>query len=530
MLKVSSKMLLLIILVSIVLVSTVELNYSVNTCLCAFSEQVKVLSHSSYMAYEKYKELRTGKIYEGVMVHVVGEIQNTGTTNLEEVKIVPTFYDEHGSVVDAEPVYTSIEPLGILTPNQKSPFELILLDADASAKVVDYDLSVEFSLTIKIPYSLEIVNHSSIILSYYRVFGEVVNRNPTNVASTRVLATFYDGNGNVIGADSAWISIDALLPDQSFPFETSNSPRGEINDKIKSYALCAQGVIGVEIPYTELQVLSSSSSISYVFHTVSGEVMNTGRLNATSVQLAVAYYGSDGNLVYCYGGYTQPSDLPPGEIGNFTITIPYEEVTSRITGYAVQVYCLYTGGEWSQISCIFPSYYPFKAVVNLGDPLTVSGSISPLRPNTNVILTYIRPNGTVVQKPVTTNATGGYIDAFTPDTSGDWTVYASWAGDEKYRGAYSIGGAPFTVEEAPTPTPTPTPTPSPTPKPTPKPTSSPSPPSTPMPAPTPTPTPKPSPSPTPAPTTGQSFPIEWIAAIAAIVVVIAAIALWMKRR
>lgn len=322
------------------------------------SEQVNVVSHCSYLHYEEYKELWSGKIYKGEMFHVVGEIQNIGSTNVEDVKIRPTFYDDSGSVIEAEPIHTSIKPLDILVPNQRSPFELILLDEEASGNVAGYDLSVEFDPTIEKPYSLEIVNHSSTILTYYTVFGEILNLNAISIASVKLLTTFYDETGTVICADYDWIDIKNLLSGQSFPFKLSNYPRGEINDKIKSYEICAQGRIGVEIPYTEFQVLSSNSKIERDHYVVSGEIKNTDSQNATSVKVFVTFYDSDGRVVAYDFAHPKPIDVAAGQTATFEVRQIHTKLTPRITSYSVQVHCRGTSGTLTEITCDITDPFP----------------------------------------------------------------------------------------------------------------------------------------------------------------------------
>jgi hypothetical protein len=492
-------------------------------------EQVKVLSHSSYVGYEKYEELWSGKIYEGDMFHVVGEIQNIGTTNVEELDIIPVFYDAGGSIMEAGPVRTSIDPLDILIPNRKSPFEVILLDVNASQEVSSYDLSIEFSPTTKKPYNPEVVNHSSTILTYLTVFGEVLNMNDTYIQSLRVLVTFYDEAGKVIDADCVWLDIETLLPNQRFPFELSNYDRPEITDEIKGYELCAQAKIGIEIPYTEFQILSSDFT-TQPYYEVSGEVKNIGSRAATFVRAAATCYDSNGNVVCYERGLiyidATPSDLSAGETGTFKITL-YRGNLASITSYSVQVYCLSTAGASSSISFIFPSFYPFKATINLGNSITVSGCISPPRTDADVILTYVEPDGTAIRRTVATNATGNYTDVFTPDKVGDWMVTAAWAGDEEYQGAYSIIWQGFTVQEAPTTTPPVTPPPVTTPPTTTvPPTTTPPPTSPPL-----TTAPPTTVAPTPPP---EAAPVDWalygfVAAVIVIIVLIAVI-LGMRRR
>ena len=415
--------------------------------------QVKVVSSSSYLSYEKYKELMTGKVYEGDMFHVVGEIQNIGSTNVEDVRIRPTFFDAGGSVIEAGPIHTSLEPLDILPPDQRSPFELILLDEEASSMVEDYNLSVEFNPTTEKPYILDIVNHSSTILTYYKVFGEVVNMNPISVASVKLLATFYDEEGTVITADRTWIDFQNLLPGRSFPFELSNHPRNEITDKIKSYRVCAQCRIGVEIPYTEFQVLSSESEVTeWGQYVVSGEIKNTGSQDATSVSVYVTFYDSDDKVVEYDFSLPDPIDVAAGQTATFEVRQIYKELTPRITSSSVQVHCRGTGGASSEITReitdpSFPSY--LTPTIILGDSMAVSGSITPPRANVEAMLTYRRQDGTAIRRAVTTNTTGDFTDIFTPDEVGRWGVIAAWPGDEEYKGAYMFIWKSFEVKEVP---------------------------------------------------------------------------------
>jgi hypothetical protein len=58
---------------------------------------------------------------------------------------------------------------------------------------------------------------------------------------------------------------------------------------------------------------------------------------------------------------------------------------------------------------------------------------------------------------VTSDADGSFHYTWTPDISGDFTVYASFAGSESYWPSRAVTS--FTAEEAPQSTPAPTPTP-----------------------------------------------------------------------
>ena len=82
-----------------------------------------------------------------------------------------------------------------------------------------------------------------------------------------------------------------------------------------------------------------------------------------------------------------------------------------------------------------------------GDTITISGSINPTVSGRNITLSYTKPDGNMtVTRNVTTGSNGSYSDSYKPDTTGSWTVKASWDGDSEHQGAASQP-APFTVKK-----------------------------------------------------------------------------------
>jgi len=88
--------------------------------------------------------------------------------------------------------------------------------------------------------------------------------------------------------------------------------------------------------------------------------------------------------------------------------------------------------------------------VALDSSLTVSGSVTPSISGfppvsgVNVTLAYTMPDGTTLDRTVTTGADGSFSNTYTPGVAGSWSVEASWAGDVAYLGATS-SAEPFTV-------------------------------------------------------------------------------------
>jgi hypothetical protein len=73
-----------------------------------------------------------------------------------------------------------------------------------------------------------------------------------------------------------------------------------------------------------------------------------------------------------------------------------------------------------------------------GDNLEVSGYIYPAERNMKVTVSFIRPNGTTIEREAYTSLDGSYVViAFTPDVKGEWRVRVSLAGDETYQSSTS---------------------------------------------------------------------------------------------
>ncbi|GEM_PF-4079042 len=84
--------------------------------------------------------------------------------------------------------------------------------------------------------------------------------------------------------------------------------------------------------------------------------------------------------------------------------------------------------------------------VRLGDCVRVFGRIKPPIPGAEVRITYFRPDGSTINKTVTTFVFSIYEDVRFPDAPGVWSVMASWDGNDRYEGAVS-NVASFVVEE-----------------------------------------------------------------------------------
>jgi hypothetical protein len=78
-----------------------------------------------------------------------------------------------------------------------------------------------------------------------------------------------------------------------------------------------------------------------------------------------------------------------------------------------------------------------QSTIQVGEDVTVSGTISPIHANVRVTLNYTKPDTSIIVKTVTTSLEGYFQDTIKVDSEGTWSVIAGWEGDEDTKGAES---------------------------------------------------------------------------------------------
>jgi hypothetical protein len=72
-----------------------------------------------------------------------------------------------------------------------------------------------------------------------------------------------------------------------------------------------------------------------------------------------------------------------------------------------------------------------------GEPVQVSGHITPAVGSATVTICYTRPDNATIYRSTTSSPDGNYSDSYAVYYLGVWTVQSSWAGNEIYTGAES---------------------------------------------------------------------------------------------
>lgn len=181
--------------------------------------EVQILSHGMYIDTIGY-------------AHVVGEVRWTGSLNVAFVELTATFRDAGGTVVAVGFTYTSVS---ILTPNQKSPFQI--LEGDNVERISSYTLAVtDFNPTTETPYRFFSVHDDSMYedsIGYLHVVGTVTNTGSSTARYVEVIVTFRDAAGNAVATTFTFTSPTDLDAGASGSFEaihSSGSSWGSIVD------------------------------------------------------------------------------------------------------------------------------------------------------------------------------------------------------------------------------------------------------------------------------------------------------------
>jgi outer membrane protein assembly factor BamB len=103
---------------------------------------------------------------------------------------------------------------------------------------------------------------------------------------------------------------------------------------------------------------------------------------------------------------------------------------------------LYVGNHDWNVYCLVDASFPIitpsvnanldKDVVSLvnSESVTVTGYLEPRIVNAPITVTYVKPDGTMIERAVTSNEQGAFTSSYTPDTAGNWTVTAIYSGAE----------------------------------------------------------------------------------------------------
>ncbi|MGH2692527.1 MAG: FxLYD domain-containing protein, partial [Actinomycetota bacterium] len=145
--------------------------------------------------------------------------------------------DESGKTVGQGSGFVLIN---VISPSAKAPFSIPFTVGKTAFKVVEAKLEAVAGGGER-STKLEIADQKGRRVGpIYEVTGSARNPGSTEVTFPKVVATFYDEEGSVVGAETGFVDQDRLGPGQAGRFLMTVSERNKL---IRSFTLISEGTI-----------------------------------------------------------------------------------------------------------------------------------------------------------------------------------------------------------------------------------------------------------------------------------------------
>jgi len=252
---------------------------------------------------------------------VVGEVANVGDKNIRYVRVNATFYSIGNSVIAYRSSYAMLD---VLLPGRKAPFEIVLGNKTASALVDHYSLNVSSDeYQGEKPSILQIMQSSTFIdeAGFQKVNGTVKNLATSNATYVKVVATFYNLQGKVVGATYGYTKPSTIMPSHTELFELE---LGQKADNFSSYSLAAESM-----EYAAVSPAATTLTVSLSLNTT---IVNSGANVSVQVHVdngTLLVKDAAVQLVSDKGGVFNPQSGYTNSDGNFTATFTAPTVTQQ---------------------------------------------------------------------------------------------------------------------------------------------------------------------------------------------------------
>jgi hypothetical protein len=152
----------------------------------------------------------------------------------------------------------------------------------------------------------------------HNVVGEVINRSGENLRFVEILASFYDGGGQLVGTGSTFAEMSILEPGGVAPFRlvTLDPPPSLADYKLRSdYLTSSVGPLGLDV------IRHSASVAENGWHHIAGEIRNPHDFAVKFPEIVATYYNPSHQVVRVEAVFGQQESLQPGEVSAFEIVL-----------------------------------------------------------------------------------------------------------------------------------------------------------------------------------------------------------------
>ena len=205
--------------------------------------------------------------------HVVGEIQNTLKSPLNQVKVLANLYDSNGNIISSKETRTLVNTI---MPTMKGPFDIIFTNIKPES-VSYYSLDFDYSISEPKGQVIDITTselkkdiHNNLIIS-----GVVENNGEITANTVAVVTTLYDKDGNVVSVSRTHPEPDYLGSDDDVFFIVSVVDKNQIPE-IVDYSVVAESeeyAAAPEFPIGSMILLAASVSTYLIFTRYSSRII-----------------------------------------------------------------------------------------------------------------------------------------------------------------------------------------------------------------------------------------------------------------
>jgi len=196
----------------------------------------------------------TGYLDDYGWYHVPGEVENVGDQAVKYVRIKVFFYNASDDLLCTKDRRTELDTIN---PDRKSPFEVTLSNEVLASEVDHYSLTVlSYDVTSAKPIGLKILTNNSYIDEWGDMIinGTIKNIGTETAENLKVIATYYDADGNVMAVEYSYTDPINIEPGLVFPFEIELYEDERI-PYITSYELTAESSQYAIVPEFSLIIL-----------------------------------------------------------------------------------------------------------------------------------------------------------------------------------------------------------------------------------------------------------------------------------
>lgn len=215
------------------------------------------------------------------LYRVLGEVTNNSDQAATDIVVTASFYDSNGALIGTSGRAAELHLLG---PGGSSPFEISLLDQEASSRVANFTLAAT-SVPAAGPKEskLEIISSNSRLDLLGTLYINAVARNKGQVEATNtiMIATLYDKNDRVVALGRAL--AEAEQGTSNIPSNSSGPFGIVVTDKLQTYKAVKYSLVAQSDQYAS----------NVLFYAIGGPGQSSGGNQTQSgCLIATAAFGS----------------------------------------------------------------------------------------------------------------------------------------------------------------------------------------------------------------------------------------------